>query len=79
MSTAIRKWGNGTGIRLSKAELGLAGLSVDEEVEIHAEKGRIIILPLLKHKTLEERVAEYSEPYVAEQVDWGPDVGKEGW
>ena len=77
MPTAIRKWGNGNGIRLTKAELGQAGLSVDDEVEILAEKGKIIILPVRKHRTLEDRVAEYPEPYEVEHVDWGPDTGKE--
>jgi antitoxin MazE len=77
MPTAIRKWGNGNGVRLSKAILGFAGLSVDDEVEILAEKGKIIILPVRKHRTLEDRVAEYAESYAVEHVDWGPDVGKE--
>lgn len=79
MPTAVRKWGNGNGIRLTKAEMRRAGLSVDDEVEVLAEKGKIIILPVRKHRTLEDRVAEYAETYVVEPVEWGPDIGKEEW
>lgn len=79
MSTAIRKWGNGNGIRLTRAEMERAGLSVNDEVEVRAEKGRIIIIPVRCHRTLEERVAEFAEPYRAEEASWGSRAGKEDW
>ena len=79
MSIAIRKWGNGNGVRLSRVELERAGLSVNDEVEIHAEKGKITIIPVHRHKSLEERVAEYPEPYRAEEAAWGSAAGKEAW
>lgn len=79
MSTAIRKWGNGNGIRLTRTDMDRAGLSVNDEVEVRAEKGRIVIVPIFRHKSLAERVAEFNEPYRAEETDWGSSAGKEDW
>ncbi|MGN1107178.1 MAG: hypothetical protein ACI4RH_11035 [Huintestinicola sp.] len=32
-----------------------------------------------KRKTLEELFENYSGEYIAEEIDWGEDVGKERW
>ena len=47
MTTAtLTGWGNGQGIRLSKAILEQAGIKVGDELDIHAENGRITITPV---------------------------------
>ena len=45
MEAVVRKWGNSAAVRIPARELGIAGLSVDDAVVLHAESGRIIIEP----------------------------------
>jgi len=48
-------------------------------VVVRAEKGKITIVPVHRHKSLEERVAECPEPYRADEDAWGSAAGKEAW
>ncbi|MBR3308741.1 MAG: AbrB/MazE/SpoVT family DNA-binding domain-containing protein [Lachnospiraceae bacterium] len=80
MNTQIVKWGNSQGIRLTKELLETAGINVNDEVILFAERGRITIEKNQRHKTLEERAEAFNGkigPY--EEFDWGDPVGREVW
>lgn len=80
MLAQIAQWGNSQGVRLSKKLLETAGMHVDDEVTLFAENGKIVIEKPVRHRTLEERAAEYGGklgPY--QEFDWGEPVGREVW
>ena len=85
--TAIKKWGNSQGIRLSKEIISSAGLKENDSVEISVNNGVITIKKVKpKYLTLKERLeAFYNKPiddiYVesTQEVDVGAYVGEEVW
>ena len=83
MEARIQKWGNSDGIRIPSSILKSLNLKTNDKVDLIQEKDKIIISQLQKkHKTLEERFAEFeqldgSEKCIAESYDWGEDLGKE--
>lgn len=80
MNTQITKWGNSQGVRLTKELLETAGINMNDEVILVAERGRITIEKSQRHKTLEERAEAFNGkigPY--EEFDWGDPVGREVW
>lgn len=79
MYTTIQKWGNSQAIRLPKALLEEAKLKNNDKVEIRVENGNLVIIPVKKHQTLEERIAEYQGDYRCNEWDTGKPVGKEVW
>lgn len=81
MEAELKPWGNSQGIRLPKAVLKEAGFQPDDTLAIRAEKGKIILYRSVRHKTLEERAAEYDGKLNLDgELDWrGDPVGKEVW
>ena len=82
MLTKIQKWGNSQGLRFTKALLHEARINVGDEVNVSIQEGRIIVEPMAKVRgryDLKELVSRMSETYQAEEVNWGPPVGKEVW
>ncbi|MCL2545759.1 MAG: AbrB/MazE/SpoVT family DNA-binding domain-containing protein [Oscillospiraceae bacterium] len=82
MSTGvIQKWGNSSGIRIPKVILSQASISPNDEVDIMAEDGKIIIRKAARkrHMRLEERLKDFQGEYVFEEADWGKPVGNEIW
>lgn len=85
--TAIKKWGNSQGIRLSKEIISSAGLKENDSVEISVNNGVITIKKVKpKYLTLKERLeAFYNKPiddiYVesSQEVDVGTHIGNEVW
>ena len=77
MYTTIKKWGNSRAVRLPKAVLEMVGLHENARVEIKVQDGKLIISPVKKHKTLEERIAGYKGDYQCSEWDTGKPVGKE--
>ena len=85
--TAIRRWGNSQGIRLSKEIISSAGLKENDNVEISVDNGIITIKKARpKYLNLKERLeAFYNKPiddiYVenSQEVDVGTHVGDEVW
>ncbi len=63
MEAKIQKWGNSNGIRLPKVMLEMVGLKENDNVNIEIINGNLVIIPKKKHKTLEERIAEFEEKY----------------
>jgi antitoxin MazE len=77
----IQKWGNSQGIRIPKQLLAIASLRENDEVELIAEYGQIIIKRLRKDKsyTIRELFADYKTESTPAEVEWGPPVGREVW
>ena len=80
MQTQIKKWGNSQGVRLSKEVLEVAGFSENDMLNVTVSKGVIMLTKSFKHRTLEERAAEYDgELRVNDEYDWGNPEGGEVW
>lgn len=86
--TAIRRWGNSQGIRLSKEIINRMNLKENDEVGISIDNGKMIIEKINKPKysNLTERLeAFYKKPieeiYVdrIQEVDTGFPKGDEIW
>ncbi len=77
MYTTIQKWGNSQALRLPKAILEMAKLNENDKVEIKVQDGNLIIVPVKKHITLQERIAEYKGDYSCGEWDTGKPQGKE--
>lgn len=70
IDTSIKKFGNSSGVRLTKDLLSTTQFSEHEPIEIKAEEGRIVITKR-KKKTLEELFEDYEgfyEPTEEEQT-----------
>ena len=81
MEVQLKPWGNSQGIRLPKAVLKEAGFQPDDTLVVRAENGRIVLYPSVRHKTLEERAAEYDGKLNLDgELDWrGDPAGNEVW
>ena len=77
MYTSIQKWGNSQAVRLPKPLLEMVGLNENDKVEIKIQDGNLIIIPVKKHKKLEERIAEYEGDYQCFEWETGEPAGKE--
>ena len=75
MEVQLKAWGNSQGVRLPKSILNEAGIQPNDTLLVKAEEGRIILYRSFRHKTLEERSAEYNG-----KLDWrGEPAGNEVW
>ncbi len=79
MYTTIQKWGNSQAVRIPKSILEMTGLNENDRVEIKVQDGNLVIIPVKKHKTLEERIAEYKGDYQCREWDTGKPTGKEAF
>jgi len=68
MLSQVSKWGNSQGVRISKKLLQIAGIGLNDKVEISSRDNMIVIMPASK-KTL----AWYLDGYDGEsdRYDWG--------
>ena len=82
MATAIQKWGNSHAVRIPKSVLELAQFRENEEVEVCAEAGQIIVRRPAKkvgYTPIEELFAGHKGEYEPEVVEWGEPAGGEVW
>ncbi len=77
MLAKIQKWGNSQGIRIPKSILSSAEFAENEEVEIIAIDGKIVIEHAKRHKSLKERFKDYDGEYQCTESDTGSPVGQE--
>ncbi|MCD7954750.1 MAG: AbrB/MazE/SpoVT family DNA-binding domain-containing protein [Lachnospiraceae bacterium] len=80
MVAQVKAWGNSQGIRLSKELLDSLGIYLNEYLDVNVVDGDIVLSKAFRHKTLEERAAEYGGklgPY--EEMLWGEPGGREMW
>ena len=59
MQAQVKEWGNSQGIRLSKEVLKSAGIKLNEFLDVEVSDGVITLARQFRHKTLEDRAAEY--------------------
>ncbi len=80
MQAQVREWGNSQGIRLSKEILNSAGIAVNEVLDVTVSNGMITLIKPFRHKTLEERAAEFDGKLMLDgEYNWGDAVGREVW
>ncbi|MBQ7067215.1 MAG: AbrB/MazE/SpoVT family DNA-binding domain-containing protein [Lachnospiraceae bacterium] len=80
MQAQVREWGNSQGIRLSKEVLKSAGIALNEVLDITVSNGVITLTKPFRHKTLEERAAEFGGKLMLDgEYDWGEPMGREVW
>ena len=80
MQTQVKEWGNSQGIRLPKEILKSAGIALNEVLEVTVSNGVIMLVKPFRHKTLEERAAEFDGKLMLDgEYDWGEPVGREVW
>lgn len=80
MVVQIKTWGNSQGIRLSKDILESIGARIDDFLDIEVKNDSIVLSKKFKHRTLEERAAEFNGkigPY--KEFKWDEPVGREQW
>ncbi len=80
MRVALKKWGNSTSIRIPAPLMREFELSVDQEVDLKAEDGKLVIEPIREAKplySLAELVAEITPANLHDAVDFGEPVGEE--
>ena len=80
MQAQVKMWGNSRGIELSKDILRKANIADDELLDVQVSNGGIMLVKAFKHKTLEERAAEFGGKLnVDGEYDWGEPAGREVW
>ena len=76
-SATVRVWGNGLGVRLTKAVVEASGVTADSPVSITVRKGRITIEPLQKKPQLSSMLAAFDpQRHGGEVMAFSP-LGKE--
>lgn len=80
MIAQIRPWGNSQGIRIPKDLLERQKLHIDDYVNIEETENGLLITKTFRHRSLEERAAEYGGHLgPLEEYNWGEPQGKEFW
>ncbi len=80
MEVQVKEWGNSQGIRIPKEILKSAGIALNEVLDVTVSNGVIAFSKQFKHKTLEERAAEFNGELMLDgEYDWGEPVGREVW
>ena len=79
MQVQVKPWGNSQGIRIPKEVLQEANISVNDVLDIKVSNGIIMFVKPYRHKTLEERAAEYNGLHLDGEFDWGEAVVREVW
>ena len=80
MQAQVKEWGNSQGVRLSKEILKSAGIALNEVLDVTVSNGVIMLVKPFRHKTLEERAAEFDGKLMLDgELDWGEPVGREVW
>ena len=75
--SSVKPWGNSQGIRLSKSVLEEAGIQVNDTIQIEVRENTIILKKVFKHRTFEERLAEYDGKIDVQSFEWGEPAGRE--
>ena len=73
----VKKWGNSPAVRLPAAVMEAAHLSLEQVVEVRAEKGRIVIEPAAPTYNLDDLLAGITAENLHREQDFGLAQGKE--
>jgi antitoxin MazE len=78
MKTKIQKWGNSLAVRVPKGIAEKAELSVEDEIDMEVQSGKVVLLPRRKPKyRLKDLVEAITDNNLHEAVDTGDPVGRE--
>ena len=77
MHVQLTKWGNSLGLRIPKDLASRFRLTEGMQVDVKAERGRIVISVDRPRYRLEDLLAGITPEDMHEAFDWGPDVGRE--
>ncbi|WP_084052957.1 AbrB/MazE/SpoVT family DNA-binding domain-containing protein [Desulfonispora thiosulfatigenes] len=77
MYSTIQKWGNSQAVRIPKYILEMTGLNENDQVELKVQEGIMVLIPVKKHKTLKERISNYTGDYKCAEWDTGKPQGEE--
>ena len=73
----LKKWGNSPAVRLPATVMEAAHLTLNQQVEIQVENGRVIISPAAPQVNLAQLVAAMTPENRHESVDFGVPAGLE--
>jgi len=73
----VKKWGNSPAVRLPAAIMEAAHLCVDQQVEVRAEGGRVIIEPAAPVYSLDDLLAGITAKNRHTEQDFGMPQGQE--
>jgi antitoxin MazE len=81
MKAVLRKWGNSVAVRLPITILKECDLKENRQIEITAEKGKIVLSPLKKHPRydLASLVDQITDENRHDAIESGPPVGREAF
>ena len=80
MQTQVKDGENSQGSRQPKEILNSAGITLNEVLDVTVSNGVITLAKSFRHKTLEERAAEFDGKLMLDgEYDWGEPVGREVW
>jgi len=83
MRMTVKKWGNSAAVRIPASIMEVAQLSIDQQVDVRLERGRIVIEPILDDgiasADLDALLAGVTDENRHDLVDFGPATGKEVW
>lgn len=74
---AVKAWGNSQGIRIPKEILDKLDIHISDTLQLGIENDSIVLKKIFKHKTFEERLAEFDGEISVIDYDWGEPVGEE--
>lgn len=79
MTTNIQKWGNSQGVRIPKMILDSVNWSINENVVIIVDNGKLIIEKTKEHKrkNIKELFESYKGDYEPIEIDFGEPKGLE--
>ena len=73
----LRPWGNSQGVRISKKIMDALNWQTMDTLQVEVKENQIILKKVFKHKTFEERIAEYDGQISISEFDWGEPQGRE--
>lgn len=75
----LQKWGNSQGFRIPKALIEGMNWEENKEFSLTAEQNKLIIEPVKKRKSIQERFEGFNGSYEPAEMDWGENAGNEIW
>jgi antitoxin MazE len=78
MQTVIKKWGNSSALRLSRAIMKSAQLQLEQAVSVKVLRGKIVVEPITqKEYSLDQLIGGINAKNIHNEVDFGKPAGKE--
>lgn len=79
MQVEIQKWGNSGAVRLPAAIMKQINVSLGDQLDLSAEDGKIVLVPMHREYQLGDLVARITSDNLHEPFDFGPVAGREAW